>query len=75
MPFETNRLPYTDPKHMCMNRSVGFECMCEWMVKYPGKREFSCSWCGIYTAGQPRCNECEEHTPSTEEQTTTKKPE
>lgn len=44
----------------CENTKWGFACACEWEKKHPGTRDFSCEFCGLYTAGKPRCNKCEE---------------
>ena len=29
---------------------------------HPGNREFSCEFCGLYRASEPRCNICEDTT-------------
>jgi hypothetical protein len=47
-------------KHACENVKHGFNCMCSWERKHPGKKEFVCEFCGIYRASVPRCNKCEE---------------
>jgi hypothetical protein len=33
--------------------------MTAWMNQHPGSTEWSCEFCGIYTASKPRCNQCE----------------
>jgi len=45
----------------CGNPKMGFDCMCDWMKENPGDKNFSCEFCGIYTASKARCNECEEY--------------
>ena len=45
----------------CENTKWGFDCMCAWEKKHPGTRDFSCEFCGLYTASGPRCNKCEEN--------------
>lgn len=51
----------------CGNPQFGFDCVCEWVEKYPGDREFTCEFCGLYTAGEARCNKCEENEPDMEQ--------
>jgi len=34
--------------------------MCDWVKENSGDTEYTCEWCGIYTASKPRCNKCEE---------------
>lgn len=41
------------------NVLFGFDDMTEWEKKHPGTIEFSCEFCGLYTASKPRCNKCE----------------
>lgn len=36
-----------------------FDCTCEWSENNPGKKEFTCEFCGIYTASRPMCNKCQ----------------
>jgi len=43
----------------CGNPQMGFDCVCEWVKKHPGDINYSCEFCGIYTASAPRCNKCE----------------
>jgi hypothetical protein len=43
----------------CGNPEMGFDCVCDWVKTHPGKIEYSCEFCGCYTAGAPRCNKCE----------------
>lgn len=45
----------------CESTKWGFDCMCEWEKRHPGTREFSCEFCGLYTASEPHCNKCEEN--------------
>jgi len=45
----------------CGNPEMGFDCVCEFRKKNPGSKEFSCEFCGLYTASVPRCNKCEEN--------------
>ena len=45
--------------HTCDNLQFGFNCMCEWEKQNPGKNEYCCEFCGIYTASKARCNKCE----------------
>jgi hypothetical protein len=44
----------------CGNPQYGFNCVCEWVKKNPGSREFLCDFCGIYRASKQKCSECEE---------------
>lgn len=44
---------------MCKQVEFGFDCVCAWVREHPGSLEFSCEFCGLYTAGAPRCNRCE----------------
>jgi len=46
----------------CGNPEIGFECVCTWVKNHPGNREFSCEFCGLYRASEPRCNICEDTT-------------
>jgi len=41
------------------NVLYGFEDMTQWEKDHPGDIEFTCEFCGIYTASEPRCNKCE----------------
>ena len=43
----------------------GYPDMTEWEQKHPGNIDFCCEWCGIYTAGKPRCNCCQGETKET----------
>ena len=45
----------------CGNVKYGLDCICEWAKKHPGNKKFSCIWCGIYSASEARCNQCEEY--------------
>lgn len=44
---------------ICGNPSYGFNCVCEHVKKHPGNIDFSCEFCGLYTASIPVCNKCE----------------
>ena len=49
----------------CGNPEMYFDCTCEWTKEHPGDINFSCEYCGIYTAGEARCNKCvRDDTPS-----------
>lgn len=43
----------------CGNPDYGFDCVCDHVRKHPGDIEFSCEFCGLYNASEPRCNKCE----------------
>ena len=43
----------------CGNPDFGFDCVCDHVKNYPGDMEFSCEYCGLYTASNPRCSKCE----------------
>lgn len=43
----------------CGNPEYGFDCTCDHVRNNPGDIEFSCEFCGIFTASAPRCNKCE----------------
>lgn len=43
----------------CINYSLGFNCMCNWEKENPGNNDYSCNYCGLYTASKPQCNRCE----------------
>lgn len=43
----------------CGNPEMGFDCVCAWVGDHPGNIEFTCKYCGIYSAGESRCNCCE----------------
>ena len=43
-----------------INFQEQFEDMTNWCKQNPGNRNFSCQFCGIYTAGKARCNKCKE---------------
>lgn len=45
---------------MCDQTKYGFDCVCEWIHAHPGDIQYTCEFCGIYVAGAPRCNKCEE---------------
>ena len=45
--------------HVCCNVRFGFDCVCDWVEKHPGDKEFTCEFCGLYVAGEARCNHCE----------------
>ncbi len=42
------------------NVLFGFSDMTQWENNNPGNIQFSCEYCGIYTASKPRCGRCEE---------------
>ena len=44
----------------CGNSNFGFNCVCDWVNTHPGTTNYSCEFCGIYTASAPQCNKCEE---------------
>ena len=44
----------------CGNPEMGFNCVCEWMSNHPGEKEYSCEYCGLYTASEPQCNCCQD---------------
>lgn len=48
-----------DPDCTCGNTSFGFDCVCSHTNNNPGDEEYTCEFCGIYTASKPRCNKCE----------------
>lgn len=43
----------------CGNPEFGFPCVCGFTHDHPGDIEFTCEFCGIYTASQARCSKCE----------------
>lgn len=43
----------------CDNVKFGFNCMCDWEKSHPGDISFSCEYCGLYIASEPKCNCCE----------------
>ena len=45
----------------CDNCKAGFNCTVQWCKDHPGKQDYCCEFCGIYTASKPRCNKCEEN--------------
>jgi hypothetical protein len=49
-------------KHKCTNLEFGFNCVCKFVKSNPGTKEYSCEWCGLYTASKPCCTQCEEIT-------------
>lgn len=61
----------SDKVSTCGNTEMGFDCVCDFVEKHPGDKDYSCEFCGIYTAGSPRCNMCEEFQDETK--TTTKR--
>ncbi len=44
----------------CGNPQMGFGCVCDWVRRHPGNIEYSCEFCGVYSAAKPRCNKCKE---------------
>lgn len=58
---EVNKKPKTTSetkKCFCGNPEHGFDCTCDWVKNNPGNDEFTCEYCGIYTASKSRCNSC-----------------
>lgn len=47
----------------CGNPENGFPCICDFLDQYPGDTEYSCEYCGIYSASRARCNHCEAEPP------------
>jgi len=43
----------------CGSEVTGFDCVCDWVKKYPGNEQYACEFCGLYHASRPRCNKCE----------------
>ena len=43
----------------CGNPEHGFDCVCNHIKNNPGSNEYSCEFCGLYSASKPRCNKCE----------------
>lgn len=56
---ENNPKYRSSKKCTCGNPDFGFDCMCQHMKDNPGEIEYSCEYCGLYTASKPRCNRCE----------------
>jgi len=50
---------HRNPICTCGNPEMGFNCTCEWAREHKGNILFSCEFCGIYEASEPRCNKCE----------------
>lgn len=44
----------------CSNPEWGFNCVCDWVKKNPGDNNYSCEFCGLYSASKPQCNQCEQ---------------
>ena len=44
---------------MCGNPEYGFDCVCDHVKNNTGDIDYSCEFCGLYTASKPRCNKCE----------------
>lgn len=44
----------------CDNPEFGFNCSCEWVKWNPGNKNYSCEWCGMYTASRRKCSACNE---------------
>jgi hypothetical protein len=40
----------------------GFDDVTEFCKRHPGENEYACTYCGLYRASKPRCNECEDVT-------------
>ena len=47
-----------DESHCICGNANLFECSCEWSKTHPGNILFTCEFCGIYEASQPKCNKC-----------------
>jgi hypothetical protein len=43
----------------CGNTELGFNCVCDHVKSHPGNTEYTCEFCGIYTASTPNCNKWE----------------
>lgn len=43
----------------CGNPESGFDCICSWVLLHPGVIDYSCEYCGLYTASTPLCTKCE----------------
>lgn len=43
-----------------VNVQMGFDDTSEHEQKFPGDNEYTCEYCGLYNAGKPRCNRCEQ---------------
>ena len=41
------------------NEKYYFEDMTQWEKDNPGSNDYTCEFCGIYTASKARCNKCE----------------
>ena len=48
-------------KCTCGNPEMGFDCVCDFVKRFPGNIHFSCEYDGFYTASKRRCNKCEEY--------------
>jgi hypothetical protein len=46
----------------CGNPRLGFDCVCEWVKQNPGENDYTCEFCGLYSASKPKCNKCEKET-------------
>ena len=61
MNFSEKQIKDIDMKECtCGNEKFNLDCICEWVENHPGDTEYCCIWCGIYTASDPRCSDCEE---------------
>lgn len=45
----------------CGNPKYKFPCSCEWSEQNPGTNSYSCEFCGLYEAGKPQCNKCQQN--------------
>ena len=45
---------------MCEQVRFGFDCVCDHIKNHPGMTWYTCEFCGLYQASEPRCNKCEE---------------
>ena len=50
-------------ENCCGNSQVGFPCSCDHEERNPGTTDYTCEYCGFYTASKPRCNKCEAEEP------------
>ena len=52
--------PFVEKDEENTNVEYGFDDVSDHVKKNPGKKNYCCDYCGIYTASRPRCNQCEE---------------
>jgi hypothetical protein len=55
---------HNQPKEPCTcgNSELGFDYVCDWVKAHPGTNNYTCEFCGMYTASEPHCNKCESET-------------